>query len=341
VTTVAVTGATGSVGRRVVQLLAADPEVSSVLALDRVRRFVDPRVEFHQVDVTRTDVARLIEGCDSLVHLAEDPGRRSDVGVATEVLDRVLTTAERVGCGHVVLLSSALVYGAYADNPIPITEGHERRPVPELAYATTKARLEEIAEAWAASTGAGLAILRPTTTLSERGVSYIAALLRAASSLRPPWAEPPVQFLHHDDLAAAVANAASRRVVSSYNVAPDGWIGPEVFHDLVAEAQLPWTHPLSKAYRQVAGSMGHRPVDRGLDAYVTHPWVVANDRLRSTGWAPTFSNEEAYVLGTPPPTWMSFAQRRRQELALSAFGLAAAAAAAGAGAMARRLLRNH
>jgi hypothetical protein len=69
--------------------------------------------------------------------------------------------------------------------------------------------------------------------------------------------------------------------------------------------------------------------------------VVANDRLRSTGWAPTFSNEEAYVLGTPPPTWMSFAQRRRQELALSAFGLAAAAAAAGAGAMARRLLRNH
>ena len=37
-----------------------------------------------------------------------------------------------------------------------------------------------------------------------------------------------------------------------------------------------------------------------LDPYVRHPWVVANDRLRSTGWRPLHSNEEALVIATQP-----------------------------------------
>jgi nucleoside-diphosphate-sugar epimerase len=323
----------------VVQLLAADRGVVLVRALDRVRRSTDPRVELHQVDLATGPLVELLAGCDSVVHLAEDPGRRSDEREATTVLERVLTAAERVGCNHLVLLSSALVYGAYPDNPVPLTESHPRRPVPELAYAITKARLELVAEAWAAASGAELAILRPATALSERGASYIAAALRSASSLRPERVEPPVQFLHHDDLAAAVAMVAARRLESIYNVAPDGWIGPDVLFDLIAGAERHWPQPVSTAYARFARTVLRRQAEEGLEAYVTYPWVVANDRLRSAGWAPAFSNEEAYVLGTPAAPWRSFAIRRRQELALGAVGLAVAGAAAGAGLVARRLLR--
>ena len=29
--------------------------------------------------------------------------------------------------------------------------------------------------------------------------------------------------------------------------------------------------------------------------YLTHPWVIANDRLRTEGWAPRHTNEETLI----------------------------------------------
>ncbi|MGF1596246.1 MAG: NAD-dependent epimerase/dehydratase family protein [Acidimicrobiales bacterium] len=344
-TTVAVTGASGSVGRRVVRTLLDDPAIGAVRAVDLVAAAaLDRRAEFHLLDVARADLGEVLTGCDSVVHLAEDRRRRSDPDVAVTVLDRVLTAAAAAGCGHAVLLSSALVYGAYPHNPVPLTEHHPRRPVPGLTYATTKVRLEELIERWGATTGAGFAVLRPTNTLSECGASYIAGALRAATSLRGDRDDPPVQFLHHDDLAAAAALVATESMTSVFNVAPDGWIGPDVFADLLAEAELRLPEPMdglvAGAQLGAARLLRRRSLDRGLEDYVRHPWVVANDRLRAAGWTPRFTNEEAYVLGTPAPWWRTFTLRRRQELALGAVGAATVGVAASTGLLVRRVVRS-
>lgn len=332
-TAIAVTGAAGAVGRRVVRRLAADDGVDEVLGFDRVAMTPTPGTRFRQVDLLLAD-DDLFDGCDSVVHLAEDPAQRGDVDVATSTLKAVLRRAEAANCRHVVVLSSALVYGAYPGNPIPLTEQHRRRPIRDLGYALAKTRVEEHAEKWAADHGIELAILRPTTTLSERGTSYVAAALRAATSVRGDDVDAPVQFLHEDDLAAAVAVIVVQRGSSIYNVAPDGWIGPDAFRDLLPEAKLTWPEPLHDAYGRLV--QRYSPgLDPALMPYVNHPWVVANDRLRSTGWEPAFTNEEALVLGTPAPWWRSFAERRRQELALGVAGVAAAATVAGAGLAAR------
>lgn len=343
--TVAVTGAAGSVGRRVTRLLAERPDVKAIEAIDRVRLVPlqvggEQKVTCHQLDVASTALLDVLDGCDSVVHLADEPGRRTDAELAERILGRVLAAAEQVGCRHVVLLSSALVYGARPDNPVPITEAYPRRPLPDLAYARTKAGLEQSAERWAGGAGADLAVLRPTTTLSERGVSWIAGALRAATSLRPEQLDPPVQFLHHDDLASAVAQVTAQRRTGVFNVAPDGWIGSEAFRTLQAEAELRLPEPINDAWVRVARRVRSGAVEPGLDAYVAHPWVVANDRLRATGWEPAFTNEEAYVLGTPAPMWRTVAQRRRQELLLGATGSAAAVAVVTAGLVGRRFMRR-
>ncbi len=358
---IAVTGAAGPVGRRVVQLLAADPGVGEVRAFDRAPLVGLPaRVQRHQLDTAAPALAERLAGCDSVVHLinagaAAAPGRRgdgarpgavqADAAGAVTLLNRVLAAAGTAGCAHVVLVSSALVYGARADNPVPLTEAHPRRPVPALAYATTAACLEQLAEQWSASTGAGLAVLRPTTTLSERGVSWIAGALRQATSLRATSlqadvVEPPVQFLHHDDLASAVMAVATGGRVGVWNVAPDGWIGPDVFRRLLAEAELRPPEPFDGLYARVVRFRPDRRVEPGLAEHVAHPWVVANDRLRATGWAPRFTNEEAFVLGNPPPLWRTFTLRRRQELALGLVTAAAGGAVAAAGFAGRRYLRR-
>ena len=54
--------------------------------------------------------------------------------------------------------------------------------------------------------------------------------------------------------------------------------------------------------------------------YTVHPWVVANDRLRADGWAPTSSNEEAYVATHAAGPLATISPRRRQEIALAVTG---------------------
>ncbi|MEM7272195.1 MAG: NAD-dependent epimerase/dehydratase family protein [Actinomycetota bacterium] len=357
---IAVTGASGAVGRRVVARLSApaddapdghDPADGSgstaagdvertVVAIDRRRPGRHgPSVVAHQLDLTTDDLVPAIAGCRSIVHLAEDPARRADPGAATGALDRVLAAATEAGVDHVVLLSSALVYGAHADNPVPLTEAHPARPIQTLAHATIKADLEDRARRWAERSGGRVAVLRPTATLSEGDSSWIGAALRAATAVRPERVDPPVQFLHHDDLAAAVAIAAGRRLGQTYNVAPDGWIGAELFRALRGEADVRMPQPLSELRHQLARRVANRSLLDGLEPYVRFPWVVANDRLRAEGWAPRFSNEEAFVAGTPPPLLTSISPQRRQELALGAAGTAGAAAVGAALWALRRTVR--
>ncbi|MEL7156232.1 MAG: hypothetical protein AAFN30_06500, partial [Actinomycetota bacterium] len=150
--------------------------------------------------------------------------------------------------------------------------------------------------------------------------------------------DAPLQFLHHDDLAAAVALVARRRERGVFNVAPDHWIEPEEFRHLLAEVELPRPAPLHAVAGRLAPVLGSATAP-DLLPYVNHPWVVANDRLEAIGWEPTFTNEEAFVVGTPTPPWRELLVRRRQEMALGAAGVTAAAALAGAGLAARWFIR--
>lgn len=335
-------------GKRVIDLLMDRDGVTRVVAMDRRKptaatggNGASPAAELQQLqlDLMTADLVPAIEGCDSVVHLAEDPARRGDRAAANAALDRVLRALTTAECRHLVLLSSALVYGAYPDNPVPMTETQPVNPVPDLAHAVIKAGLEERAARWAADTGGRVAVLRPTATLSEGDSSWIGAALRAATSVRSEQIDPPFQFLHHDDLSSALVLMAEQRLNSVYNVAPDGWIGADLFRALRGEGDIRLPEQLSELRLRAAKSLANRSLLDGLEPYVTWPWVVANDKLRSVGWEPMFSNEEAYVAGTPPPLLASLNPQRRQELALGVAGTAGAAAVGAALWLARRAVR--
>ncbi len=346
---IAVTGSAGAVGRGLVELLLDDPSVERVVAIDRRpapaptrpappsgsdadAQAEPPGVELIPVrlDVTVDDPAPALDGIDSVVHLVDDGVLRRDPRAATAALDRVLDGAASTGCRHVVVLSSALVYGARPDNPVPITEAQPVDPIPELAYAVAKARMEGRAQAWADDTGADLAILRPVATRSEGGSSWIGSALRAATTVRAEQVDPPVQFLHRQDLASATALAATARLSGPYNVAPDGWIGDDEFRALRGEADVRIHPRLSRWRLQAAKALADRRLLDGLEPYVTWPWVVANDRLRAEGWAPRYTNQEAWVAGTPPPLQGLVSSQRRQEIALGVASSIGAAALGGA-----------
>ncbi len=332
---IVVTGAGGGVGRRVVSKLLERPDVGRVVALDRLPLSdtddaEQDRLVPRTVDLRTGDLVPLLEGADSVVHLAEDHRRLRRRRHDMSILLRLLEAATEANVRHLVVLSSALVYGAHPDNPVPLTEAHPIRPVDALMQARLKAELEELASQWAADRKARLAVLRPTTAFSEDGPSWVGAALRAAMSVRAEQVDPPMQFVHHEDLASAAVLAASNRLDDVYNVSADGWIGADVFRAMRGEIEVRLPERLGEIRHKLARRVVDGALLDGLEPYVRYPWVVANDRLRAEGWAPRYSNEESYMAGTAAPLLASLGPRERQELVLGVLGAAGAATAGAA-----------
>jgi nucleoside-diphosphate-sugar epimerase len=296
---------------RTVTLIGADDPLT-----DAVR----PRLAARQVQVVP-----LADEADTLVFL------EADGHVDVDALRRVLRDRQRA----VVYTSTAMVYGAWPNNPVPLTEDAPMRPNPGFDFATAKAESERLALEWRDATpGARLAVLRPVTVLGGEE-DRVTRLLRDVLPAGVGDAIPPVQYLHHDDLAEAVALACEAELDGVFNVAPDGWMSEE---DAQALTAGPLRLPLPTRMRRRVGWL--RPdVPREVLPYLLHPWVVANDRLRAAGWRPRYTSEEAFVAGAGVPGWQSLSLGRRQAIALGGGAGAVAAAVAGAVALYRRRTR--
>jgi nucleoside-diphosphate-sugar epimerase len=349
VSVVAVTGAAGRVGTRLLRLLCADPEVERVVALDvsgAPREAAVDKVEYHRVDVAAADLAALFDGVDSVVHLAfvSDTERRRKRGAWVNVdgTRRVLQAAAEANVAQVVLLSSSTVYGAWPNNPVPITEDASLRPNPEFAYAVQRAQAESLLAAWIdAAPGRRAPVLRPVTALAEDGSNWIASSLAAAAAIRAGDDDPPKQFVHLDDLAAAVDLARREHLDGPFNVAPDGWIAGDTVRALAGS-----TPRLALPPRFAAWWAGLRwrfqrgPIPPGLLPYTEQPVLVSNDRLVAAGWLPRWTNEEAYVAGTEAKWWTTISPKRKQELALGLMGFVLACVAVGTGLGVRSAVRR-
>jgi nucleoside-diphosphate-sugar epimerase len=77
--TVLVTGAAGVLGRRVLRLVAADPAVERIIAVDLVEPpDVGPEVEVRALDLATADLTGMSTGVDAIIHLAFTVGQQLD-----------------------------------------------------------------------------------------------------------------------------------------------------------------------------------------------------------------------------------------------------------------------
>jgi nucleoside-diphosphate-sugar epimerase len=301
---------------------------------DRLRRLsgVDRVITLDGASLLGPDLKRSVEGTTTAVHLLE----------GVDETRSLLDAAGDSGVQHLVLLSSATVYGAWPGNPVPLTEDATLRPNPELDFAVRAAERERLAAEWKFDhPGTTVAVLRPATPVAEDADGWLAHGLQAAASIRAAGDDdPPAQFIHLDDLAAAVAVACDRQLDGPFNVAPDGWVDGDALRALEGRPRLRLPDPLARRLSTWRLRLGLAPVSTGLVPYTRHPWVVANDRLRAAGWAATYRNEEAFVAGTRPVPWATISPRRRQELALGSAVVGLVGVGVGVTLLVRRLRRR-
>ena len=342
-TTIAITGVSGGAGQLVLRRLADDPSVDRIIGIDaRDPVFRPPSLEFHQLDLASADLKSVLERADTVAHLSFLVAPRADAALTEraniEGTRRVLEAAAGAGIGGIVVVSSAMVYGAWPNNPVPLTEDAPLRPNPGVTFATQKAEIERLVAEWADDhPGLPVAILRPVTVVGPAIDGHLSQAFREGLPVRMRGPGPPAQFLHHDDLIAAAHLAITSRLDGVYNVAPDGSIPHEELLALAAprlRVRLPWGTG-GRVGRQ-AWAAGLVETPSALTPYLEQPWVVANDPLGAAGWEPQHTNAEAFVASAEPSAFQDMSVRRRQQLTLGAAAGGLVAVAGGVVAIVRR-----
>jgi UDP-glucose 4-epimerase len=247
-----------------------------------------------------------------LVHLASVVDPVPDEALMARVnIDgtrRVLDAAAAVGIRKVVRVSSAAVYGAWPNNAVPLTEDAPLRPNPGFSPAVQAAEVERLLVEWRDDhPGVVVTTLRTAPVLGAGAERLPSRLLLGRPPLRIAGAAPPVQAVHVDDLVAALALVVLEDHAGTFNVASDGWLDDPTARAVLPSRVVPRL-PAQLVERVLARTWaaGLGDVPPGVVPYLAHPWVVANERLRSIGWEPAHTNEEAILDGLatlgPPPS---------------------------------------
>lgn len=286
-------------------------------------------------EVGSADLKRSLHGCDTVVLLA------ACTSEPLEGARRVLEAASDAAATGLVVVSSALVYGAWPTNPVPLTEAAPLRPNPDFAPAVALGEVERLVAEWRdAHPSATVAVLRPAVPVAEDAPGWLAPMLAAVRGVPVGEDDPPSQFVHLDDVASAVAAVVTAGFDGVANVAPDGWIdGPEL-RALAGGPRVRLPGRLAERLTSWRWRAGLSPTPPGLLPWTVHPWVVAADRLKGLGWMSTHTNEEAFVAAHRPMPWATVSPRRRQELTLGISALAVVGAVAGGVVGLRRLRRR-
>jgi nucleoside-diphosphate-sugar epimerase len=296
----AITGVTSTLGPRLLRRLAALPDVTRILAIDRSPPLgvTATGCTFHDADPGTADLRPVLKGVDAVIHLGAtlEPAR-DDAVVRTREVDaakRVAEAAAEAGVRHLVVISSVLAYGAHPDNDVPLTEDSPIRGLAGLPAADHAAEVERWLDRFrpghpdVAVTTLRLALLA--------GPDVDTTLTRALEAPRIPAVRghrPPLQFLHPDDAVEAITHVVEHELAGAFNVCADGWLSFDEVTAVLGRRSL--EVPEEVAYSGAAGAYALRLGDLspGLVSLFVHPCVMSNDALTATGWRPRASNRDA------------------------------------------------
>jgi nucleoside-diphosphate-sugar epimerase len=294
---VAVTGAADGIGHDLAVRLAASDRVRRVVGVDTERGDV-PGATWRLAEVTDPAVASRLTGVDTVVHLAlaTDPeaSARERTSVNVRGVQAVLTAAAASGVRCVVLCTSAAVYGAHPDNPVPLEEDAPLRAVPDGSLVGDLLEIERLAgTAERAHPGLTVTVVRPAALVGPGVDSLVTRHFAAPRLLVVKGTHPRWQFCHVDDLLSALEAAAVGDVTGACTVACEGWLEQDDVERLSGRhrVELPPRVALGAAER--LHQVGVIPAAATDLAYVMHPWVVPSTRLREAGWRAAYDNTAA------------------------------------------------
>ena len=344
---VAVTGAAQGLGHALTARLAASDRIGRVVAIDDHRGDVTG-VTWRVVDVRDPALAGRLAGVDVVVHtdvdLAPDTDARARRAFNVRGAQTVLTAAAAGRVGRAVLVTSAMVYGARPDNPVPLEESAPPAADLDGSVVGDLLEIEQLARRSAAAhPGLDVTVVRPAALVGDGVETAVTRHFEAPRLLTVKGTRPRWQFCHVDDLVSALELTAAGELTGSFAVGCDGWLEQEDVEEISGLRRLELPAGLTFGAVQRLHRAGLTPVPVVDLNFIVYPWVVDCRALRDAGWRPQHGNAEAFrILLDQRSSRLAVAGRRlaRKDTAAVAAGTVAVVGTAAIVRAARRRRRT-
>ena len=247
---VLITGVSHLLGLRLAKRLEEDDDVGTVIGVD----LAEPSIPIKKLDFVRADIrspliTRVLDSTrvDTIVHtnITSSPrtfggrsGMKENNVIGTLQLLAAAQRAERVK--HVVMKSSAAVYGSEPGEPSIIPEDHAGKQVQLSGYAKDCAEAETYARDFGRRRpDVDLVILR---TQNVAGPTVRTSITDYLSLPIVPTAlgfDPRLQLLHEEDAVEALYLAMSADAKGIFNIAAEGVVYLSQATRLLGKIELP------------------------------------------------------------------------------------------------------
>ncbi len=241
---------------------------------------------------------------DTIVHFAfvvnpiHDKRLMHDINVGGTL--NVFEAVRSLRPARFLTASSATAYGAWPDNPVPISEGWRLKAREDFQYAAEKTALEaELQKLAEELPDVAVSWSRATITGGKGVNNYLSRFVRNIPLIILPDGEDVrLQFVHEDDCAAAHWEILRHDARGPFNVAPHDWVHLTKLAQLTNRwaIKLPfWT------FKLISGLWWHLrlPVfdyPPSLHDFVRYPWVIVPTRLENElGFQFRYSAEETLM----------------------------------------------
>lgn len=305
------TGASGYLGRVLLQHLATLPEVESVtgIATSQPTATLPPRTKFHLADIRSPRLAELMAGHNVVIHTAcivlwsakMSARERDDINL--NGLRNVAEAARQNKVERFIHASSMAAYDPdLGREQSQVTEEFPRgRGNSPFYYWNSKALGERILEEVLGRTTTTLTMFRPIYIMGPH--NQATARSYRTNAVKFLGADPRRQFIHEDDVAAAFLQAVRTDMPGAFNVVPDDFVRMSDVWKMAGARFVP-TIPLWLAAWvtwvrwRFLGACIHPSYVRDMMV----DFVGSNAKLKSAGWTPRYGSAEAFIAALQPPT---------------------------------------
>ena len=302
---VAITGAGGYIGQRLIAHLDAEDWCGRILGTDiSVPTVASEKLTFLEKDIRDHGLIDFWKGQDveTLVHLAfvvdpiRDEKEMYDINVKGTL--NVLKICEELNIGHVIVASSGTAYGAWPDNPEPLKEDDPIRLYPPtFNYAHHKGLNEQhFAAFMEKNPDVIFNIVRPSVVYGPNTRNYLSRYFE-----RLPFVplidgkDPNLQAVHEDDVAHLFSLLIEKKVPGAFNVAGDGVVRSSEVGAMIGKRAVNVPRWLYYAITWTMWRLNLKTVEAppGIVNYTMYPWVVDTTRAKELlGWKPKHTSKD-------------------------------------------------
>jgi nucleoside-diphosphate-sugar epimerase len=303
-----VVGATGNAGTSLLDALARDPDVESIVGIARRRPTIEfPKTEFVAADCSSDDLAPHFRGADAVVHLAWLIQPARDLAYLQHVnvggSERVFRAAAQAGAAALVYASSV---GAYSPGPKDrlVDEAWPTDGIRTSYYSRQKSEVERLLDRFEGEHPQMPVVrLRPGLIFKRESAAeqrrLFAGPLFPSFLARHVLAVPAIpglrfQAVHSSDVGQAYRLAVKSDVRGAFNIAADPVLDPDELSRILGAVKIPVPVGVARWGAQLTFKLHLQPSDAGwVDMALQTPLLDSTRAREDLGWWPQRTSEDA------------------------------------------------